>query len=84
MGAMTEAELLKIKGLLDCLKLKCKTDPLYTNTVAGLAIINRELRLKEIERDPTGKHERVSEATVRESQTEANHLHRVDAKDTRV
>ena len=61
---MTLDELRKVKGLLECLKLKCKTDPLYTNTVAGIAIIDREIRLMTL--NPVKGHERDTEGDTRE------------------
>lgn len=63
---MTLDELRKVKGLLECLKLKCKTDPLYTNTVAGIAIIDREIRLMTL--NPVKSDERNTEGHTRENE----------------
>lgn len=57
-GKMTEQELKKIKGCLEALLRKCKTGGLYIPTQEALGVINRELRLKEIEKDPVGKYDK--------------------------
>lgn len=44
---ISKEELIKIKNLLEMLRIKCKTDPLYYNTVKGIEIIERELKEQE-------------------------------------
>lgn len=81
---MTLDELQKIRGLLECLRIKCKTDPLYRNTVAGIAIIDREIKLKTM--NPVKSDERSEEGNSKqtEERKEADNSDRTVAKDTGV
>lgn len=40
---MTKRELILIRQLLEALKIKCKSDALYTSTMMGINILEREI-----------------------------------------
>jgi hypothetical protein len=62
---LTLDELKKIRGSLDALLRKCKTDGLYDSTKYSISLIDREIKLKTM--NPVKSDERDKEGDIRET-----------------